>query len=238
MFGLFSRKTSIAESGFLQGMSDRHSHLLPGVDDGFRTMEESLAALQCMEAAGVAELWLTPHIMEDVPNATEALRLRYAELTGNYKGKIKLRLAAENMIDNLFLDRWEKQDLLTMEGNMLLVETSYFTPPMELNGILGEMINKGFTPVLAHPERYKYMDRSHYVRLRKAGVLFQLNLGSVAGIYSPATQKNAEWLLSGGMYDFAGSDTHNLRFWQKTVAAPLPRTVISRLLSIPHRNIE
>ena len=68
MFGIFSRKKSILESGLLDGFTDHHSHLLPGVDDGFQTADLTLEALRTMEQAGVADVWLTPHIMEDVPN--------------------------------------------------------------------------------------------------------------------------------------------------------------------------
>ena len=125
------RKQSVEKSGFLNGFTDRHSHLLPGVDDGFRTLSETIEALSYMETAGVAEIWLTPHIMEDIPNTTGSLKARHEELVAAYKGSIKLRLASENMLDNLFEERLASDDLLPMEDNILLVETSYFNPPLE-----------------------------------------------------------------------------------------------------------
>lgn len=79
MFGIFSRKKSILESGLLDGFTDHHSHLLPGVDDGFQTADLTLEALRTMEQAGVADVWLTPHIMEDVPNTVGALKQRFEE---------------------------------------------------------------------------------------------------------------------------------------------------------------
>ena len=76
----FNRKKTIAESGLLKGCTDFHSHILPGVDDGVDSMEEALRILQSYEAAGVKRLWLTPHIMEDIPNTPENLHTRFAEL--------------------------------------------------------------------------------------------------------------------------------------------------------------
>ena len=94
--GLFRKqRTSLSDSGVLNGLCDCHSHLLPGVDDGVATIEQSLEVLAYLESQGVAEVWCTPHVMEDVPNETDALRARFAELQDAYKGPIKLNLAAE-----------------------------------------------------------------------------------------------------------------------------------------------
>lgn len=130
----FNRRTSIEESGILKGFIDWHCHLLPGVDDGVQTMEESLQVLSLYEELGISEVWLTPHIMEDMPNRTGDLKKRFMELDAVYQGNITLHLAAENMLDNLFEERLAKNDLLPLGkgGKHLLVETSYFNPPMEL----------------------------------------------------------------------------------------------------------
>ena len=90
----FSRKYSILESGILDGGIDWHCHMLPGVDDGIRSMEEALEVLAFYEQIGIREVWLTPHIMEDCPNGTVFLRERFQELQSAYKGSIKLNLAA------------------------------------------------------------------------------------------------------------------------------------------------
>ena len=71
---LFKKKIRLKDSGFFQGFIDWHCHLLPGVDDGVQTMEESLQILSFYEQLGVSEVWLTPHIMEDIPNTTEGLK--------------------------------------------------------------------------------------------------------------------------------------------------------------------
>lgn len=232
---LFSRKKTLSESGVLRGMVDRHSHLLPSVDDGFRSQERTLEALAKMEKEGVAELWLTPHIMEDVPNTTSDLKRRFAELCGIYGGSIKLHLAAENMLDNLFLERFDANDLLTQDNNMLLVETSYFNPPLEFEELIGDILGKGYRVLLAHPERYKYMDDKDYDQLKERGVLFQLNLGSLVGIYSKQTQEKAEKLLKKEYYNFMGTDLHAVAQYDKILSTPVRVSVINRLRSIPNQ---
>lgn len=134
----FQRKQTLAESGILQGMTDYHSHLLPGVDDGVQTAEESFEILRLYEQLGIQEVWFTPHIMEDIPNTTAGLRSRFEQFQKNYTGNIRLHLAAEYMLDNLFKERLAHRDLLPIgeEGNHLLVETSYFNPPMDLYGMM------------------------------------------------------------------------------------------------------
>lgn len=216
---LFNRKTSLLESGILKGFTDWHSHILPGVDDGVQTMEESLQILAEYEKIGIKEVWLTPHIMEDIPNTTESLRERFAELQAGYEGNIRLHLAAENMLDNLFEERLESNDLLPLgnDGKHLLVETSYFNPPIGLQDILQRIKAKGYYPVLAHPERYVYMDKTYYKRLKDMGILFQLNLFSLIGMYGTEACKKGKWILKNDYYDILGSDVHNLLIWQNMI---------------------
>lgn len=216
---MFGKPTIVSQ---LRGFTDHHSHILFGVDDGVKTLEVSLQVLQRYEEIGIAEVWCTPHIMEDVPNTTEALHARFAELKAAYNGPISLHLAAEYMMDQLFEERLEKNDLLPLgeEGNHLLVETSYFTPPMDLLGILKRIKAKGYFPVLAHPERYIYMNKDYYSNLKSMGILFQLNLSSLAGAYGEDALRCAKWLLKRHYYNIAGSDLHSLRnldFWNAKV---------------------
>ena len=187
----FKKRILLKDSGIFEGFTDWHSHILPGVDDGVRTMDEALEILYQYEELGVKTVWLTPHIMEDLPNATTHLRERFAELQAAYTGNVKLHLAAENMLDNLFEERLKKNDLLPLGENSdhLLVETSYFSPPMGLNNILLRIKVKGYHPVLAHPERYVYMGESDYRQLKEMGVKFQLNLPSIAGMYGDRAKK-------------------------------------------------
>ena len=152
----FRKTITFARSGILKGMTDCHSHLLPGVDDGVGTLDESLRILDMMEKHGVRKVWLTPHIMEDIPNETVTLQEKFQELKRSYNGTLELALAAEYMMDNLFEERLEKDDLLPLEEGKryLLVETSYFNPPMELLSVLQRIQKKGYYPLLAHSERY------------------------------------------------------------------------------------
>ena len=217
-------------ASLLHGFTDHHSHILPGVDDGVKKMETSLKVLERYEQLGIAEVWCTPHIMEDIPNTTDGLQSRFAELCAAYQGPIKLHLAAEYMMDALFDERLEQGDLLTLGdgGHHLLVETSYFTPPMDLDGILRRIKQKGLFPVLAHPERYVYMDKQRYTALKEDGIRFQLNLSSLAGAYGSDAKEKSHWILKQGYYNVAGSDLHSLRnadYWSARAPRPL-RTLI------------
>lgn len=221
----WNKKTTIAASGILAGATDHHSHILPGVDDGVESMEEALRVLQKYEKAGIKAIWFTPHIMEDVPNTAGKLTKRFDELKATYNGNIELHLAAEYMIDNhlrkLLLDCHsepqggistpKENTLLPIgeKGNHLLVETSYFNPPMRLHETLKQIKSIGYHPLLAHPERYMYMDEEEYIRLHQEGVKYQLNLPSICGGYGNTVKKRAQWLLKKGLYDVIGSDTHS-----------------------------
>lgn len=205
-------------SSLLTNFTDHHSHILPGVDDGVKKMETSLKVLERYEQFGIAEVWCTPHVMEDIPNTTAGLQARFAELCEAYQGPIKLHLAAEYMMDELFEERFEQGDLLKLgdEGNQVLVETSYFTPPMDMDAILRRIKQKGIYPMLAHPERYVYMNKERYKELKNNGIRFQLNLSSVAGAYGSEAKDKALWLLKQNFYNIAGSDLHssrNIDYW-------------------------
>ena len=219
-------------TSLLQGFIDHHSHILPGVDDGVKKMETSLKVLARYEELGIAEVWCTPHVMEDIPNTTEGLKARFAELCEAYHGPIKLHLAAEDMMDALFEERLEQGDLLTLGhlGNHILVETSYFTPPMDMDAILRRIKQRGLFPVLAHPERYVYMNKERYNELKDNNIAFQMNLSSLAGSYGSEAKDKARWILKKDYYDLAGSDLHSIRnteYWSKRAPRAL-RNLLQR----------
>lgn len=210
---LFRKKLTLEESGFFRDFTDWHCHILPGVDDGVQSMDEALQILAEYERLGIKKVWLTPHIMEDMPNTTRHLRERFNELKAAYQGNVVLKLASENMLDNLFEERLNKNDLLPIEKDdkHLLVETSYFNPPIGLHNTLLRIKSKGYFPILAHPERYLYMDDNEYKRLKTMGVKFQLNLFSIMGLYGKEVKKKAKSLKSRRMYEYIGTDLHRVR---------------------------
>lgn len=208
----FKKNISLKDSGMFEGMTDWHSHILPGVDDGIKNIEDSLQVLEAYGQLGIKTVWLTPHIMEDYPNETADLRARFEELKTRYTGNIELHLASENMLDSLFEQRLETNDFLPIgdEGKHLLVETSYYTPPMNMDELLEGIKSIGYFPVLAHPERYRYMDEKDYRKYKEMGIIFQSNFVSLTGGYGKTAQKKAEWLLKNEMVDVYGSDVHRL----------------------------
>lgn len=209
---IFQKESKLKKSGLLDQKSDVHSHILYGVDDGVQQLEESLQILEELEKLGFKKLWCTPHIMEDIPNETKFLQERFLQLKEAYKGEIQLHLAAEYMIDNVFSKKLSNKDLLPHGElkNHLLVETSYFNPPLNLEKTLQEIYSIGYYPLLAHPERYVYMEENDYIKLKSNGIKFQLNLLSLKGMYGKTAQKKAEWLLSKNYYDQVGSDIHSI----------------------------
>ena len=206
-----SEKVTVRDSGLMEGFCDHHCHLLPGVDDGVQEVDETLRVLREWQSVGVQEVWLTPHIMEDIPNEPAELKRRFEELKKVYNGSITLKLAAEHMMDGLFLRRLGADEVLPIgtDGTRLLVETSYYIPPMNMEAIIDSIRKNGYDPLLAHPERYQYMEKDDYRRWKEREVLLQLNLPSLVGAYGPEVQYKAEWLLREGMYDCSGTDTHS-----------------------------
>lgn len=238
MFGIFSRRKSLIQSGILKGAEDVHSHYLYGVDDGFRKKELSLKALTYLEELGLKTLWLTPHIMEDVPNSTEKLRERFKELKQEYSGTIELNLAAEYMLDNEFASRLANNDLLLHSKDSVLVETSTWASPVDFWEVLEEIKGKGYFPLLAHPERYNYMRKDDYDRLLKSGIRLQMNLPSILGVYGSSVKARAEYLLEKNMYYCAGSDCHRLKALKYQLNSEyLKSSEIEKIEKLLHKNV-
>ncbi|MFI3287334.1 MAG: CpsB/CapC family capsule biosynthesis tyrosine phosphatase [Rikenellaceae bacterium] len=220
MLNLLSRKRTLKSADFFSGLTDCHSHILPGVDDGIKSEEEALKVLAEYETMGVERVILTPHIMELYSsNDARSLISRFDEFKKVYFGKIKLSLGAEYMLDSGFEEHLSSGKLLTLWDNYLLVETSYLQPPTNMLETLCEIRSKGYFVVLAHPERYGYMQRDKYGELKRDGVLFQLNLLSLSGYYGRQVRDTALYLLKNDMYDLIGSDLHNLRAFKEWMPA-------------------
>lgn len=226
----FRKRLTLESGGILRGMTDSHSHLLPGIDDGVQTLEESLEILRLYEQVGICDVWFTPHIMEEIPNTTVTLQKHFQQFKRVYTGSIRLHLAAEYMLDNLFKERLSQNDLLPLgkSGNHLLVETSYFNPPIDLYDMLRRIQSAGYYPVLAHPERYLYMNETDYQKLQERQVKLQLNLPSLCGVYGPTVQKKAVRLLRAGAYTHVGTDVHTLTSLTHLLQQPLPTELCSK----------
>lgn len=236
----FKSVDTLGKSGMFEGFTDWHSHILPGVDDGIRTMEESLDTLAAFEKAGVSKVWLTPHVMEDCPNTTASLRERFEELKQAYTGNVKLALASENMLDSIFEERLAANDFLPIgdEGNHLLVETSYVNPPYGMESMIEEAFKLGYTVVLAHPERYRYMDEDDYRRWKEKGLLFQCNFVSLTGGYGETARKKLEWMLKNGMVNLTGSDLHRkFVFEHAKEKSPKRAEPLRQLVEIAHNPV-
>jgi protein-tyrosine phosphatase len=226
MFSMFNKKAKYIPPNefFPEDFVDIHSHLLPGIDDGAKDMEDSLALIRKMHEYGLRDLIVTPHIMAGVyPNDASAIKSKGKNLKAKVEEAgidVKLRFAAEYMLDEGFLNLLKSGELLTLKDNLVLVEMSYLQAPIHLKKILYELQLKGFIPVLAHPERYAFYhhDFHSYFNLVQRGCKFQLNLLSLSEHYGSSVQKTAIKLLKEGLISFVGTDTHHeghIQLWKK-----------------------
>lgn len=217
IFNLFLKQLP---DGFFQGVCDIHCHLLPAVDDGSESEEDSFEALRYLESIGFKKMCLTPHFMEAYPNNNrntiavkfEAFRENAKKVTG-----IGLHLAAEHMVDDRFVDHLNNGFLTLDNNNKVLCETSYIMPPPGLSDSLFDVMQGGYQPVIAHPERYRYADIEKYKQWKDCDYLFQLNLLSLSGAYGREALEKALYLLDHGMYDYVGTDMHHLKGFVKYV---------------------
>ncbi|MEG1555142.1 MAG: CpsB/CapC family capsule biosynthesis tyrosine phosphatase [Bacteroidales bacterium] len=210
---LFQHKIKLADTGFFIGFTDFHSHLLPGVDDGVKTLEEALKTLDYFSLLGIKKVILTPHVMNGMSDNWEHVIQSFNILCQQYHGEIEMSLGAEYMLDSGFEKRVEK-GLQYLDNDRILVETSYLSPPNNLYEQLYNLSVVGNTPVIAHPERYLYMKQSDYHQLKNHDYLLQLNLLSLSGYYGKQVMKKAIYLLEQEMYDLIGTDLHNVKTFQ------------------------
>ena len=213
---LFFKKKIPLTDFFTDGFVDIHSHLLPGIDDGAKDMDTSIALLLKMASYGIKNFITTPHVLGSVyPNSSEVIKQKLAavkkELEKREIKDISIQAAAEYMLDEEFSALLDQKDILVLKDNYILVEMSYFSAPINLYELLFEIQLKGYKPVLAHPERYNFYhtDFESYYKLKQAGCLFQLNLLSLTDQYGKGVQKTSEKLLKENLYDFVGTDTHH-----------------------------
>ncbi|MCE2711968.1 MAG: histidinol phosphatase [Cryomorphaceae bacterium] len=211
---LFKKKLDPFELSDLK--VDIHSHLIPGIDDGSRTMDESIAMLAKFESLGYLKVITTPHIMSEVyPNNSERILEGLEDVRENAQKlglKISIEAAAEYYFDETLEFRVKEKNFMTFGENYVLVEFAFHNAPMFEERLFFEMQMAGYKPVLAHFERYMYylgsVDKA--AEYKEKGVCIQMNLNSLTGHYGLEVKKQAERLIDSGLIDFVGTDCHRM----------------------------
>lgn len=194
---------------------DMHAHWLPGVDDGSPDIDVSLIMIRGLVSLGFRKLIATPHIMHDhygnhatkLRNVFQALVKRVTE-----EGiEVELGLAAEYMLDEGFMDHLNSRQVLSIADRYLLIEFPMHKPFPLAKRFVESILQVGYTPILAHPERYSYYrrDLATFQELQQMGCLMQLNLLSPAGYYGREVSNWSRQLMEHQMYHFAGTDLHH-----------------------------
>ena len=217
MFGLFKKSEAKKHITFDYSKLavDMHSHVLPGIDDGAQTPEESIVLVKKMVSLGIKKIIATPHIMADYyRNTAETINAALAILKEAIKKEniaVEIEAAAEHYFDETFEKRIDDKRLMTMGDNYVLFEFSFINQPPNMLPVIQKLNDLGYKPILAHPERYPYFDVDQYRTLKGWGLDFQLNTISLTGYYGKESKKLAEALVDNELVDFISSDMHHPR---------------------------
>jgi tyrosine-protein phosphatase YwqE len=222
-----SKKDKLIEPADISILNvDVHSHLIPGIDDGSKSLEETLELLAHFQELGFKKVITTPHIMSDYyKNNPEIILGGLAEvrkaIANSSELSIEIDAAAEYNLDADFEKIIDSNNLLTFGENYVLFELPFFQEPPMLNDIIWKLQTKGYQPILAHVERYPFWfnDWSRVLEIKERGVLFQLNINSLTGHYGPEVKEIAEKLIDNDMVDLLGSDCHNMNHMNLTKQA-------------------
>jgi len=192
---------------------DIHSHLIPNIDDGSDSLELSISIIKQLKELGFKKIITTPHIMSHrFPNTSEIIQKANYQLIHELKKvniDIELEVAAEYYYDEHFLELINKRELMTFGNNYILFELSYTVKPFMLEQTVAKLLQAGYKPILAHPERYRYYNTEvHYNNLKDMGLYFQINAISTEGFYGKNVKKSVEQIIDLGLVDFIGSDIH------------------------------
>jgi tyrosine-protein phosphatase YwqE len=216
---------------------DIHSHLIPAIDDGAKDIERSIELILVLKKMGYKKLITTPHVSDMFPNSSKDILDGYNVLKVELRKRniqIEIEVAAEYYADETFEELLKEKDILTFgKEKYLLFELSYFTRPRDLESLVHDIKMAGYTPILAHPERYEYFHDAidEYRYIKSLGVLFQINLNSLVNYYSEEVTKTVKELISKGMVDFIGSDTHHRRhtkFLEKSLSHSLYKKIFRK----------
>ena len=180
-------------------MVDMHSHVLPGIDDGAQNPQESIVLIKKMMELGIKKIIATPHIMADYyRNTPETISAALDALKAELKVEnidIAIEAAAEHYFDETFEDRINDKKLMIIGDNYVLFEFSFISQPPNAVNIVQKLKDNGYKPILAHPERYPYLDLEAYKTLHDWGLLFQINTISLTGYYGKEAKRIAETLI-------------------------------------------
>lgn len=214
-FSFFTRIFKNEPFPFHLVKTDMHSHLIPGVDDGAPTVEESILLINGLADLGYEKLITSPHIMQDLyPNSPASIDNGFQQIKARNKKLILKKAAAEYFLDDHVTELLaNNKQLLTISEQMVLVEFSFLSPPLGMREMLFGLQIKGYKPILAHPERYSYFhgDLDKYHELKDSGCTLQCNILSFGGYYGRETQEAAEYLVKAGLVDMLGTDLHHQR---------------------------
>ena len=239
MFSIFKR--SIYLKDLIGGITDFHNHILPGLDDGASNLEDSMNMLDGFKNLGIKNIIATPHVIgEYYPNTPESIENAFNELNEKTKIDYVRSFSAEYMMDQHFIKILEEQKVIPLFDKSVLVEMSYFQPPINLNEILFKLQNNSYSPILAHPERYGYLhhkDLSKYKDLKTRGCRFQLNMLSLSDHYGIGIQKTAYKLLEEDVIDFISSDAHKIEHLEKISNIKISKKYSEKLKSVIENNI-
>lgn len=212
-------------------MIDSHSHILPGLDDGAKTMDETLEIVRQLCEAGFKTLISTPHVLEGRgflhPEEILNSAARVGQAVAEAGIPVEIVPGAENYI---FPDmgKWVREGNLLSLGNTqkyILVELPRLEIPHYTDHVFFELQVQGLTPILAHPERYRGLvaEPKRLLEWAKKGILFQLDLRSLRGRYGPKAQELAETLLQSHLIHLIGSDAHRVASNESSVQESLQR---------------
>jgi tyrosine-protein phosphatase YwqE len=213
LFNLFNQNKS--HFSYSEIAVDFHSHLIPNVDDGSKSIEETLEILHFFKNLGYKKIITTPHIMSDgFDNNIKGLKENYEKIKEQCEAIIPFELAAEYFIDESFEKLIEQDDILHFGDKYVLIETSMNYEFPIFKECIFKLLNKGYNPILAHPERYSFIynernPKKIYESLSDLGIFFQLNMFSLLGIYNEKVKKTAEMLIDNNLIDFVSSDIHS-----------------------------
>ncbi|MDF3078804.1 MAG: capsular biosynthesis protein [Sphingobacteriaceae bacterium] len=217
LFNLFKKKEVVSQIDYSSIKVDLHSHLIPGIDDGAQTLEDSIELIKRIAELGYKKIITTPHVMADFyRNGPDTILPGLELIKQELKAQnidIQIEAAAEYYLDESFERKLESEKMLTLGGKYLLFELSFINYPQNLLEVIAKIHDAGYTPLMAHPERYPFLIGSmdNYSRIKDAGCYLQLNTISLTGYYGKPAQTAAEQMIDNYLIDFIGSDMHHIR---------------------------